>query len=143
MQEQGFNVSLTVMDTAAWGDRLYQHAGSMAEGHMIDCGWMSGSPEPDIVLRAMFYSKAGPGGGLINGIKDKDIDAALDDERAEADPAKRKVLVCKATEVIASKVPSLSLFTSVNLNACRAGLTDLYVYPNGPMDLTRAYYKDA
>lgn len=143
MQEQGFNVKLTVMDPAAWEARLYQQADKVAEGHMIDCGWMTGSPEPDIVLRAMFYSKAGPGGGLINGIKDNDIDAALDKERAEGDPAKRKMLVGKATEVIASKVPSLALFTSVNLNACRAGLTDVYVYPNGPMDVTRAYYKDA
>jgi len=142
MNEQGFNVKLNVMDTAAWGGRLYQTADKVAEGHMIDCGWMSGSPEPDIVLRAMFYSKAGPGGGLINGIKDKDIDAALDAERAEGDSAKRKVLVGKATEVIASKLPSLSLFTSVNLNACRAGLTDFSIYPNGPMDVSRAYYKD-
>jgi ABC-type transport system substrate-binding protein len=68
------------------------------------------------------------------------MDAALDAERAEGDPAKRKVLIGKATEVIASKLPSL--FTSVNLNACRAGLTDFYVYPNGLMDVSRAYYKD-
>lgn len=142
MNEQGFNVKLTVMDPAAWEGRLYQAVDKVADGHMIDCGWMSGSPEPDIVLRAMFYSKAGPGGGLINGVKDKDIDTALDAERAEGDPAKRKVLIGKATEVIASKLPSLSLFTSVNLNACRAGLTDFQVYPNGPMDLTRAYYKE-
>lgn len=142
LQEQGFKVQLNVMDTAAWGDRLYQHADHPAEGHMIDCGWMTGSPEPDMVLRAMFYSKAGPGGGLINGIKDKDIDAALDAERSEGDPEKRKAAIGKATEVIASKVPSLSLFTSVNLNAARAGLTDFYVYPNGPMDVSSAYYKD-
>jgi peptide/nickel transport system substrate-binding protein len=143
MQEQGFDVSLTVMDPAAWEGRLYQTADKVAEGHMIDCGWMSGSPEPDIVLRAMFYSKAGPGGGLINGIKDADIDAALDAERAEGEPTKRAELIGKATEIIASTAPSLSLFTSVNLNACRAGLTDFYIYPNGPMDLTRAYFKDA
>jgi peptide/nickel transport system substrate-binding protein len=142
MNEQGFNVKLNVMDAAAWEGRLYQTADKVADGHMIDCGWMSGSPEPDIVLRAMFYSKASGGGGLINGIKDKDMDAALDAERAEGDPAKRKVLIGKATDVIASKLPSLSLFTSVNLNACRAGLTDFYVYPNGLMDVSRAYYKD-
>jgi peptide/nickel transport system substrate-binding protein len=143
MQEQGFDVKLTVMETAAWGDRLYQHAEKPADAQMIDCGWSTGSPEPDLVLRSMFYSKAGPRGGLINGIQDKDIDAALDAERAEGDSAKRKVLVQKATEVIASKVPSLSLFTSVNLNAARAGLTDLFIYPNGPMDATKAYFKDA
>lgn len=143
MQEQGFDVALSVMDTAAWADRLYQRADGAAEGHMIDCGWMSGTPEPDIVLRAMFDSKAGPGGGLINGVKDADIDAALDNERAAGDPVKRAELIGKANEVIASKVPSLALFTSVNLNACRAGLTDFYIFPNGPIDLTRAYFKDA
>ena len=137
MQEQGFNVKLTVMETAAWDDRLYQHADKPADAQMIDCGWSTGSPEPDIVLRSMFSSKAGPRGGLINGIQDKDA------ERAEGDSDKRKVLIQKATEVIASKVPSLSLFTSVNLNAARAGLTDLYIYPNGPMDATKAYFKDA
>ncbi len=141
LQEQGFNVKLTVMDAAAWETRLYVQADKVPEDNMTDCGWMSGSPEPDIVLRALFYSKAGPAGGLINGIKDKDIDAALDAERAAGDPAQRKMLVGKATEVIASKVPTLSLFTSVNLNACRAGLTDFYVYPNGLMDVSRAYFK--
>lgn len=140
MQEQGFNVSLNVMDPAAWEARLYQSADKVADGHMIDCGWMSGSPEPDIVLRAMFYSKAGPGGGLINGVKDADIDAALDKERATGDAAERALAIAAANELIASKAPSLSLFTSVNLNACRAGLKDVYIYPNGPMDLTLASF---
>jgi peptide/nickel transport system substrate-binding protein len=143
LQAQGFNAKLTVMETAAWDDVLYQRKGQMPAGNMIDCGWSTASPEPDMVLRAMFYGKAGPVGGMINGANNKDIDAALDAERAATDPAKRKVLIGKATEVIASQVPSLSLFTSVNLNACKGTLTDLYVYPNGPMDATRAYFKEA
>lgn len=141
MQDQGFNVKLTVMETAAWGDRLYQRAGKEPDGNMIDCGWSTGTPEPDMVLRAMFYSKAGPRGGIINGITDPDIDKALEAERAETDTAARKALVGKATEVIASKAPSLSLFTSVNLNAVRTGLEGLYIYPNGPMDASRAEFK--
>ena len=141
MQDQGFNVKLTVMETAAWGDRLYQRAGKEADGNMIDCGWSTGTPEPDMVLRAMFYSKAGPRGGLINGIADPEIDAALEAERNETDIPKRKTLVGKANEVIASKAPSLSLFTSVNLNAIRAGLEGLYIFPNGPMDASKAEFK--
>jgi peptide/nickel transport system substrate-binding protein len=141
MQDQGFNVKLTVMETAAWGDRLYQRVGKAPDGNMIDCGWSTGTPEPDMVLRAMFYSKAGPVGGIINGINDPDIDKALDAERNETDTATRKTLVGKATEVIASKAPSLSLFTSVNLNAVRTGLEGLYIYPNGPMDAHMAEFK--
>jgi peptide/nickel transport system substrate-binding protein len=143
MQEQGFNVKLNVMETGAWGDVLYQHKGQEPAGNMIDCGWSTGTPEPDMVLRAMFYSKAGPAGGLINGIQDADIDAALSAERNETDLGKRKTLVGKATEIIAAKAPSLSLFTSVNLNATRAGLENLYIYPNGPMDAHRANFKSA
>jgi peptide/nickel transport system substrate-binding protein len=140
MQEQGFNVKLNVMETGAWGDVLYQHTGQAPAGNMIDCGWSTGTPEPDMVLRAMFYSKAGPVGGIINGIQDADIDAALSAERNETDLGKRRTLVGKATEVIASKAPSLSLFTSVNLNATRAGLEGLYIYPNGPMDAHKAQF---
>ena len=143
MQDQGFNVKLNVMETGAWGDVLYQHAGQEPAGNMIDCGWSTGTPEPDMVLRAMFYSKAGPVGGIINGISDPDIDAALAAERNETDVPTRKMLVGKATEVIASKAPSLSLFTSVNLNAVTAGLEGLYIYPNGPMDAHRAEFKSA
>ncbi len=141
MGDQGFNVKLTVMETAAWGDRLYQRTGKDADGHMIDCGWSTGTPEPDMVLRAMFYSKAGPRGGIINGIADPEIDQALEAERNETDTAKRRALVGRATEVIASKAPSLSLFTSVNLNATRKGLDGLFIYPNGPMDAHRAEFK--
>ena len=93
------------------------------------------------MLRAMFYSKAGPRGGIINGIADPEIDLALEAERNETDTAKRRALVGRATEVIAAKAPSLSLFTSVNLNATRKGLDGLFIYPNGPMDAHRAEFK--
>ena len=143
LQDQGFNVKLNVMETGAWGDVLYQHKGQEPAGHMIDCGWSTATPEPDMVLRAMFYSKAGPDGGIINGISDPEIDAAFDAEHTETDTAKRQVLVGKLTEVIASKAPSLSLFTSVNLNAVNAGLKDFYIYPNGPMDVHKASFAAA
>lgn len=141
LQEQGFPVKLNVMETAAWGARLYQQAGQESYGHMIDCGWSTGSPEPDLVLRSMFYGKAGPKGGLINGIQDAEIDAALNAQQAEADPEKRAPLIAKATGVIADRAPSLSLFTSVLLHGYRTGLEGLKFYPNGPIDATKAQFK--
>ncbi|HEX2529024.1 MAG TPA: ABC transporter substrate-binding protein [Geminicoccus sp.] len=141
LQEQGFPIKFTVMETAAWGARLYQQAGQPSNADMTDCGWSTGSPEPDLVLRSMFYGKAGPKGGLINGIQDPDIDAALNAEQAEPDPAKRSELIAKATGVIADKTPSLSLFTSVLLHGYRNGLEGLYFFPNGPIDATKAEFK--
>lgn len=141
LQEQGFPVKLTVMETAAWLERIYQREGQEPYAHMVDVGWSTGSPEPDLVLRAMFHSKAGPRGGLINGIQDPEIDAALDAEQAEPDPAKRKELIAAATGTLAAKVPSLALFTSVLLHGRRANLENLYFYPNGPIDATKAQFK--
>jgi peptide/nickel transport system substrate-binding protein len=42
--------------------------------------------------------------------------------------------------MIAEKLPSFSLFTSVNLHATRASLDGAYFYPNGPLDVTKAQY---
>jgi peptide/nickel transport system substrate-binding protein len=141
MQDQGFQVKLSVMETAAWGQRIYQRADQDPYGHMVDVGWCTGSPEPDLVLRPMFYSKSGPRGGLINGLQDPEVDKALDTERDETDTTKRKELIGRATALIASKAPSLSLFTSVLLHGQRAGLSNLYIYPNGPMDASKAEFK--
>lgn len=142
LQEQGFPVTLTVMETAAWLERIYQREGQEPYGHMVDVGWSTGSPEPDLVLRSMFHSKAGPRGGLINGIADPAIDAALDAQQAEPDPVKRKELIqTVATPKLAELVPSLSLFTSVLLHARKANLEGLYFYPNGPIDAVTAQFK--
>ena len=41
---------------------------------MIDVGWSTGSPEPDLVLRPMFHSSTQ---ALFNGYHDTEIDDAL------------------------------------------------------------------
>ena len=80
LQEQGFKVNLQTLEVAAWGNLLYDKPGG-GEGHMIDCGWCTGSPEPDLVLRTHFHSSS----KRICGIVDTEIDAVLDKERNAAD----------------------------------------------------------
>jgi peptide/nickel transport system substrate-binding protein len=137
LQEQGLNVKLTVLETAAWLERLYQPESGEPAGHMIDCGWSTGSPEPDLVLRPMFHSSL----CLINGFKDAEIDAALDAEQAEGDPNKRLDMITKdLMPMMADKAPSLSLFTSVLIHGVQENLNGAYFYPNGPIDLSKASY---
>ena len=76
LQEQGFKVNLQTLEVAAWGNLLYDKPGG-GEGNMIDCGWCTGSPEPDLVIRTHFHSSS----KRICGIVDKEIDAVLDKER--------------------------------------------------------------
>lgn len=134
LQEQGFQVKLNVMEVAAWNDALYDRPGG-GPGHMIDCGWCTGSPEPDLVLRTHFYSTT----HRICGIVDKELDAVLDKERNTLEPEKRKEVIQKEVmPMLADKVPALSLFTSVFIHAMRNGLNDMFFYPNGMMDAHKA-----
>lgn len=134
LQEQGFPVKLTVLEVAAWGNVLYDKPGG-GEGHMIDCGWCTGSPEPDLVLRTHFHSSS----KRITGIVDPDIDASLDRERNAASTEERKkILQTDTLPLLAQKVPSLPLFTSVFLHAMTKDLQGIYIYPNGMQDVSKA-----
>lgn len=134
LQEQGFPVTLNVMEVAAWNERLYDRPGG-GPGHMIDCGWTSASPEPDLVLRTHFHSTS----KRICGIDDPEIDAALDEERdAPSIEARKTSLQTNLMPMLADKVPAYSLFTSVLMHGVRADVKDLFIYPDGTMDASAA-----
>ncbi len=134
LQEQGFDVQFSAMEIAAWADRLYDRPGG-GPGHMVDCGWATGSPEPDLVLRTHFHSSS----KRICGIEDPELDAILDKERNETDPVRRaEIIQTEVMPMLADKVPALSLFTSVFIHAMREELQGMYIYPNGMMDATGA-----
>ena len=136
LQEQGFPVTLTVLEPAAWNERLYDRPGG-GPGHMIDCGWSTGSPEPDLVLRTHFHSSS----KRITGINDPEIDASLDKERnAPTLEIRKAVLQTETMPLLARKVPALSLYTSVMLHAMQKDLDGLFIYPDGSMDASRAVY---
>ncbi len=130
LQEQGFPVKLNVMEVAAWNERLYDRPGG-GPGHMIDCGWTSASPEPDLVLRTHFHSSS----KRITGIVDPEIDAALDEERnAPSLEARKESLQGNLMPMLADKVPALPLFTSVLMHGIREDVKDLILYPDGTVN---------
>lgn len=134
LNQEGFNVKLSVLETAAWNQKLYDRPGG-GPGHMIDCGWCTGSPEPDLVLRMHFHSTS----KRITGIVDPEIDKSLDKERnAKTIEERIKTLQTETLPLIAKKVPSLSLFTSVFIHGITKKLNNYYLYPNGMMDLEKA-----
>jgi len=136
MQEQGFPVTLNVMEVAAWNERLYDRPGG-GPGHMVDCGWSTGSPEPDLVLRSHFHSSS----KRICGIEDAEIDAALDEERnAPSLDARKTSLQTNLMPMLADKVPALSLFTSVLMHGMRENLSGLIMYPDGQIDASKGTF---
>ncbi|PWE52521.1 diguanylate cyclase [Metarhizobium album] len=135
LQEQGFPIKLTTLEPAAWEEQLYRRADGQGPGHIIDVGWITGSPEPDLVLRPNYHSKF----ALINGVNDPEIDASLDKEHGATSTEERlKILQEETLPLIAGKAPSISLFSSVFLRAMSAKLDGVTFYPNGPIDLSKA-----
>lgn len=135
LQEQGFNVKLTVMEVAAWLERVFLKKDSIPEDNMVDTGWSTSTPEPDMVLNP-YFSKS-----IFTGLHDAAIDEALLAEGNEPDINKRReILQTRTLPTIAEKLPALSLFTSVLLHATRANLEGVYFYPSGPMDISQARY---
>lgn len=133
--EQGFDVRLTVLEPAAWEQAIYRRSDGQGPGHLVDVGWLTGSPEPDLVLRPNFHSSA----ALINGVNDPEIDAVIDKERNAQNTEERlKVLHEETFPTLARKVPSFSLFSAVNFQATASQLQGAYFFPNGPIELTNA-----
>jgi peptide/nickel transport system substrate-binding protein len=140
LQAQGIPCKLTVMETSAFLTSLFLKPDQEPAAHLIDYGFNTGSAEPNLFLRTMFYSKVSPVGGIFNGCKDPEIDAAIDAETNETDLEKRRALVEAACSKIAEKVPSFSLYTSMLLHGLRANLEGIYIYPNGSLDASKAYF---
>jgi peptide/nickel transport system substrate-binding protein len=140
LQAQGIPCKLTVMETSAFLTAAFLKPGQEPYSHMIDHGFNTGSAEPNLFLRTMFYSKVGPVGGIFNGCKDPEIDAVIDAETNETDLEKRRALVHAACMKVAEKVPSYSLFTAMLLHGRKAELEGLYIYPNGSIDASKAHF---
>ena len=131
LQAQGFPVKLTVMEVAAWNDRYY----NPNAGHMIDGGWCTDTPDPDIQLWLMYYSKI----GLVTGANDPELDAVLLKERnAPTIEIRRKVLQTEALPLIAQKMPNLVLFNSRMLHAMTGKLKGVSITAASQVDFTKA-----
>lgn len=135
LQEQGFDVKLTVLEPAAWEVAIYRRADGQGQGHMCDVGWITPSPEPDLVLRPNWYSSA----ALICGVNDPEIDAALDKERNAPNPEERlKILTEETFPTMAKKMPSFSLFSAINFHGAAKNLEGAVYLPYGPVNLSKA-----
>lgn len=131
LQAQGFPVKLTVMEVAAWNDRYY----NVNAGHMIDGGWAPATPEPNVQLMLMYYSKA----GLVTGINDPELDKVLvKQQTSQTLDARTTILQREVLPLIAEKMPNLVLFNSNALHAMSSRLKGLVVTPSVQVDFTRA-----
>lgn len=133
LKDIGINIKLNPMETAAWGERLYNHE----VGDMILCGWGPGTPEPDAVLRQMFHSI-----GRINAIQDPYIDEVLDKEMQIIDVKERaKFLHEEVNRVLLDRMPSVPLVLSEMITGINSNLKGWKISHVQVFDLHKAYFE--
>jgi peptide/nickel transport system substrate-binding protein len=136
LQEQGFPVKLTVMEVAAWLDRVFDLKSETAP-QLADSGWGTGSPEPNLVLRPLWHSS----GSLLSNGGSPEIDALIEKQQQITDTAERRASIQnELMPELAKQMPSLGLFTQRMIHAHNKNLKDFYIYPNGPVDLSKASF---
>ena len=136
LQEQGFPVEFTVMEVASWIERVFVRDETAPQ--LADTGWMTGSPEPNLVLRPMWHSD-GPDPDQLRqrhrGCGDRE--AADDHRRGRA----RASIQNELMPALADHLPSFGLFTSVLIHAHHPAIEGIYFLPNGPVDKVKATLK--
>lgn len=120
--EAGFDVKLLPMETAT---AIERYLNGNFEAYI---GNWSGRADPDPTLIA-FFSCAGSQN--VNKYCNKDLDAYLNQARAEADEAKRKALYAKATDIYLTALSSIPLYHPNWFFAARKSVGGIVMVPDG------------
>ena len=136
LQEQGFPVEFTVMEVASWIERVLTRDETAPQ--LADSGWMTGSPEPNLVLRPMWHSD----GLILTNCGSDDVDAAIEKQQLITDvDARRASIQNELMPALAAHLPSFGLFTSVLIHGYHPAIEGIHFLPNGPVDKVKATLK--
>jgi peptide/nickel transport system substrate-binding protein len=104
--------------------------------------WVGGNNDPDL-FESVFSSKKMPPAGSNRGhYKNAELDALLDQSRIEMDQAKRKKILARVQEIVASDEPYINLWYVDNVCVHRERLTGIVLSPGGDYDfLDTAFLK--
>jgi len=104
--------------------------------------WMTGfyppSPEPDMVLNALFKSP-----GLLSNYESETLDKALEKEGRELDPEKRKKIMAEVTlPTLMDELPEFPMFTSMFVLGVSNRVKNLQVGGTGMVHLHDVYLEE-
>ena len=124
------------MEVASWIERVFVRDETAPQ--LADTGWMTGSPEPNLVLRPMWHSD----GLILTNCGSDKVDAAIEKQQTITDvDARRASIQNELMPALAEHLPSFGLFTSVLIHAHHPAIEGIYFLPNGPVDKVKATLK--
>lgn len=123
LNEVGFDVTLRVLETAAWLDLLL---GEQKRGAVYHAGWTNATPEPDNVVRFNFYSESGDPFAYSN----KEVDELIVRGAETVDDERRRDIYGELQALLWEELPAVPLYISETANAFRSEVQGYQVYAN-------------
>ncbi len=108
-----------------------------SEFEAVSLGW-SGRPDPDGNVYNYFHSK---GGGNRGNYNNPEVDKLLEQARAVAEPAQRKLLYTQATKLIAEDVPQVFIRFPAEIKVWQPAVQGYVHVPDGMMRLNAVSLK--
>ncbi len=104
--------------------------------------WIGANNDPDIYSYAFSSRRMPPDGANRGHYRNPSLDALLDQQRAEMDLAKRKILLSEIQKIVAEDEPYILLWYVDNVCVHRTRIRDIILSPAGSYDfLERAALK--
>ena len=102
--------------------------------------WSEWTTDPDMMLRGVLHSSNIHGGTNRNNYADPEMDALIEAQAAEPDPAKRAELVCDVLKKVKEEAHMETWLDPVLLYAYDAGLENVVMYQAGSFPYFGAAY---
>lgn len=127
----GIQVELVVEESAAWEAHLYEEDSCW----MIDTGWMNVGGDTNFIIGTHYRSP-----GRCNFSSYPEVDAALDAESRETDPAARKKCIQdELWPLLVETNTNMPLFDSVQVYGYAKNLEGLKVLPSSNVNFAELY----
>jgi glutathione transport system substrate-binding protein len=139
---QRIHVTLTIaqLETGVFSQVIFGSPPEKA-ATQTDCvfaSWASPTLDAERQLGPLYRTgNWSPAGANLGFYSNPGLDRLLDQAAAELDPAKQRALYAQAQQIISDDAPDVLLYSAVDLAAVRQGISDLWIFPGGQVELVR------
>ena len=128
----GVNLELQSMEPATLGAQI-----NRGDFEMYTLRWIGVNNDPEFFEFVFSSKRMPPMGGNRGHYRNPQLDALLDQARAETDQAKLKTLLSRIQKIAAEDTPYLSLWFMDNVSVHRKRISNVELSPTGDYDFLR------
>jgi glutathione transport system substrate-binding protein len=137
---QQVHVMLTIqrLESGVFSQTIFGTPEQKAATHTdsVFASWASPTLDAERQLGPVYRTKNwSPTGANLGFYSNPKLDTLLDQAAAELDPVKQHTLYKEAQQIISDDAPHVLLYSAVDLAAVRRGVSDLWLFPGGQVEL--------